>query len=201
MRHLLTFLLATALMTGVRASAQEGAADRETTDRASADQASTDAPAQDAPKVEMNELERKFERTMSGATLVGRFTVTGRGDDGKPPAEERYEISKVTKIGPDQWLFVARIGEAKFPVPLPLPVKWAGDTPVISVTKVKVPGMGTYTARVLIYDDHYAGTWDAGDHGGHLWGRIERAGEKPAAAGGEAEKPGEAEPAPAPNAK
>ena len=133
-------------------------------------------PAEDAPQVEMNELEKKFEKTMSGATLVGRFTIEGQGNDDKPPAEERYVISKVTKIGEDRWLFVARIGEAKVPVPLPLPVKWAGDTPVISVTKVSVPGMGTYTARVLIYDDHYAGTWDAGDHGGHLWGRIERAG-------------------------
>jgi len=133
-------------------------------------------PTGDVVPVKMNELEKKFERTMSGATMVGRFTVHGQGED-KPPAEERYVISKVTKIGDDRWMFIARIGEAKFPIPLPVPVKWAGDTPVISVTKVSVPGMGTYTARVLIYDDHYAGTWDAGDHGGHLWGRIERAGQ------------------------
>lgn len=136
---------------------------------------------QDDPraKVEMNELEKKFEKTMTGATLIGFFTAEGQNQaDKQPPVEERYFISKVTKIGQDQWLFVARIGDAQFPVPLPVPVKWAGDTPVISVTKLKVPGMGTYTARVLIYDDHYAGTWDAGDHGGHLWGRIEREGEK-----------------------
>jgi hypothetical protein len=62
-----------------------------------------------------------------------------------------------------------------------VPVKWAGDTPVISVTNFKVPTMGTYTARVMIYADHYAGTWDAGDHGGHMWGRVERA-ETPAKA-------------------
>ena len=147
---------------------------------AAEDPPAQEPPAQPAeePKVEMNDLEKKFERTMSGATLVGRFTVEGQGDPNKPPAEERYVISKVTKIGQDRWMFVARIGEAKVPVPLPLPVKWAGDTPVISVTKLKVPGMGTYSARVLIYDGHYAGTWDAGDHGGHMWGRIEREGEK-----------------------
>ena len=154
-------------------------------------------PPEDAPKVEMNELEKKFEKTMSGATMVGRFTVEGQDAD-KPPAEERYVISKVTKIGEDRWMFIARIGEAKFPVPLPLPVKWAGDTPVISVTKVKVPGMGTYSARVLVYDDHYAGTWDAGDHGGHLWGRIERGGE----AGGKKDAgKGEAAPKPATKAE
>lgn len=150
-------------------------------------------PAEAPAQVEMNDLEKKFEKTMSGATLVGRFTVEGQAEGDKPPAEERYVISKVTKIGEDRWMFIARIGEAKLPVPLPLPVKWAGDTPVISVTKVSVPGMGTYTARVLIYDDHYAGTWDAGDHGGHLWGRIEREGDK---------KNDKADPkAPAPGAK
>ena len=137
-------------------------------------------PAGDAAPGEMNELEKKFEKTMSGSALVGRFTILDQGHDNAPPAEERYVITKVTKIGEDRWLFVARIGEAKVPVPLPLPVKWAGDTPVISVTKLKIPGMGTYSARVLIYDDHYAGTWDAGDHGGHLWGKVERAAAKKA---------------------
>ena len=48
-----------------------------------------------------------------------------------------------------------------------------------------IPNLGTYTARVLFYGDQYAGTWSAGaDHGGHLWGRIEKsaggaAGDKP----------------------
>lgn len=124
------------------------------------------------PKIELNDLEKQFEKTMTGATLVGRFSVNGKED--KLPAEERYEISKVTKIGPELWLFTARIGERKLPIPLPVPVKWAGDTPVISVTKMTVPTMGTYTARVMIYEGHYAGTWDAGDHGGHLWGKVER---------------------------
>ena len=33
----------------------------------------------------------------------------------------------------------------------------------------------SYTARVLIYGKQYAGTWSGKDHGGHLFGRIERA--------------------------
>jgi hypothetical protein len=127
-------------------------------------------------KVEMNDLEKQFQKTMSGATLVGRFSTDGKDD--QPPGEERYEISKVSKIGKDLWLFTARFGENKLPLPLPLPVKWADDTPVISVTNVKVPGMGMYTARVLIYKDHYAGTWDASTHGGNLWGKLEHAAPK-----------------------
>jgi hypothetical protein len=61
-------------------------------------------------------------------------------------------------------------------VPLIIPVKWAGDTSVISLTDMTIPGLGTYTARVMIYRDRYAGTWSDGNHEGHLWGRIERAG-------------------------
>ena len=132
--------------------------------------------AKDSPpatkRVELNELEKQFEKSMTGVTLVGRFTVDGKED--QLPKEERYTINKVTKIGDDLWLFTARIGEGKIALPLPIPVKWAGDTPVISVTKFKVPTMGTYTARVMFYGDHYAGTWDAGDHGGHLWGKVTR---------------------------
>ena len=37
-----------------------------------------------------------------------------------------------------------------------------------------IPGFGTFTSRVLIYRGQYAGTWDGGDHGGHLFGKIEK---------------------------
>ena len=74
-------------------------------------------------------------------------------------------------------MFEARItyGEHDVTVPLTLPVKWAGDTPVITVDNMGIPGLGLYTARVMIYADHYAGFWSGGDHGGHLFGVIERA--------------------------
>ena len=60
-------------------------------------------------------------------------------------------------------------------LPLPLPVEWAGDTPVITVNDVAIPGFGTFSARVMFYDDHYAGYWShtgEEDHGGHLFGLI-----------------------------
>ena len=121
-------------------------------------------------------LEKQFAKTMTGATLVGHFTVGNRG--GGQPKEDRYTIQRVTKQAGDKWLFLARMqfGGRDVTVPMIIPVKWAGDTAVISVTDVGVPGVGTYTARVLIYDDQYAGTWSGKDHGGHMWGRIERAG-------------------------
>jgi len=120
-------------------------------------------------------LEKKFEQTLTGATLVGHFTLTGK-EDAKSRKQERYTISSVKKIKGDLWLFTARVkyGTRDITVPMPLHVKWAGDTPIITLTDMKIPLLGTYTARVIIYRDKYAGTWSAGDHGGHLFGTIER---------------------------
>ena len=117
-------------------------------------------------------LEKQFEQTLSGATLDGHFT-TGKGGQLR---EEKYTISKVSKMGGDTWLFSTRIqyGDHDVTVPLPLTVKWAGDTPVITLTDFSIPGMGTFTARVLIYRDQYAGTWSGGKAGGELFGRIVR---------------------------
>src|SRR5687768_839587 len=130
------------------------------------------------PVLDQAALEKQFEQTMSGAVLVGRFSNSARPD--APPKEDRYTIQRVSKVAgdaDDRWLFISRIpfGGKDVLVPLTIPVKWAGDTPVISVTDMMIPGMGTYTARVMIYRDEYAGTWRGGTHGGHLWGRIERA--------------------------
>ena len=145
-----------------------------------------DAPAQPRPeaKADQAELEKQFEQNMSGATLVGRFSVEGRGNrGGGEPKQERYEIIKVTKMRGDYWLFNARVqyGNKDVTAPIVLQVKWAGDTPIITLTDLPIPGLGTYTARVLIYRDHYAGYWSGANHGGNLWGRVERG--KPADAG------------------
>jgi hypothetical protein len=127
------------------------------------------------------DLEKQFAEMLSGSTLVGKFTEerAARPDAGQAK-EDRYTLTKVQKLYGDNWLFVARIqfGDKDVSVPIMLPVKWAGDTPVITVTDAKIPGLGTYTARVMFYRDEYAGTWSGGNHGGHLWGKIERA--KPA---------------------
>jgi hypothetical protein len=144
------------------------------------DKAQKSGPSQD-------ELERKFVEDLTGATLVGHFSVDGRD---AAPGEERYKISKVTKVEGETWLFEAQIvyGKHDVTLPLPLTVKWAGDTPVITLTDMLVPGLGTYTARVLIYRGQYAGTWSGADHGGEMWGRLE----KPGKEGGET-KPAEAD--------
>jgi hypothetical protein len=76
----------------------------------------------------------------------------------------------------DYWLFNTRIkyGKNDVQVPLPLEVKWAGTTPMITLTDFTVPGLGTFSARVVIYRNKYAGTWSHGEVGGHLFGTIEK---------------------------
>lgn len=128
-----------------------------------------------ADKSDQAALEKKFEETLTNAALVGSFTMKGK-DDGKLH-QERYVISSVKKVEGDSFLFMARIqyGGKDATLPLILRVKWAGDTPIITLDKFKVPGFGTFTARVMIFDNQYAGTWSGGDHGGQMFGRIERA--------------------------
>ena len=119
------------------------------------------------------DLEKRFQQMMSGVALVGHSTNL---KNERISGEEKYVIDKVSKLGGDTWLFHTRLqyGSHDIPVPLPVTIKWAGDTPVITLTDLTIPGLGTYTARVLLYRDQYAGTWSSKDHGGQLFGKIVR---------------------------
>lgn len=135
-----------------------------------------DSSQPNAQAVDQESLFTRFEETLSGVKLVGRFTILGK-DDGPLPKEE-YTINSVTKLPDgDYWLFKARIkyGANDVTVPLPLEVKWAGDTPIITLTDFTIPGMGTFSSRVVIDNKKYAGTWSHGKAGGHLFGVIEKA--------------------------
>ena len=119
------------------------------------------------------DLDQKFQQMMSGVTLIGHSATL---KDESIAGEEKYVIEKVSKLGGETWLFHVRIqyGSHDLPVPLPVTIKWAGDTPVITMTNLTIPGLGTYTARVLLYQDQYAGTWSGKDHGGQVFGKIVR---------------------------
>jgi hypothetical protein len=105
--------------------------------------------------------------------LVGHYTMgdsTDLHDDG-------YTIDRVTKIKENTWKVEARIQYNKkdFKVGMNIPIVFAGDTPVISLTNFAVPGFGAFTARVVIYNGTYVGTWAANGpqpHGGTMFGKI-----------------------------
>src|ERR1700674_5624664 len=59
-------------------------------------------------------------------------------------------------------------------IPVVVPMRWTGDTPMIMMTDTSLPGLGTFTVRVFFYGDRYAGTWQHGAVGGQMSGRIEK---------------------------
>ena len=129
---------------------------------------------QPAAEVEMTVEEQAFAKLLTGADLVGSFTLDGR--DGAPQ-QDRYSITKATKVKGNNWVIYARIkyGEVDITVPVAVKVDWAGKTPVLSVNDLKIPGLGSEFGSAIVFQgDRYAGTWDHGKIGGHMWGRVER---------------------------
>ena len=138
------------------------------------------------PIEELSERERAFAQRMQSVDLVGHFTIDNL--EGLEEFEvrrdrnpERYEIASVAKIEGegDRWRFDVRVVYMTVDVTLPVvvPLVWAGDTPMVSITDFEIPGLGEqFGARVLFYDDRYAGTWDHGPYGGLMYGVIEPAG-------------------------
>lgn len=163
MRTNMTILLTTlALFCGNIALAQDASTDskEETT--------SESGNLSDARQAEFEALSKQ----LTNSVFEGQFTIDGQDS---PPKKEQYFLKKVKKLPTgDYWLFQTRIkyGDHDVPVPLSLPIKWAGKTPVITVDNVTIPGLGTFNARVLIADGKYAGTWQHGKVGGHLFGSI-----------------------------
>lgn len=133
----------------------------------------------DANRTEGEDAERnqRFADYMSGVKFIGRFTVLDEQRQSDRMPEEEYTIHKCEKLPQgDLFRFTARIryGDTDTEVPMDLPVKWAGRTPVITLENLWIPGLGTFSSRVVIHGDRYAGTWDHGPKGGHLFGRIEK---------------------------
>ena len=134
------------------------------------------AQEKDGAKSNREEQEKAFSEKMTGTVLVGHYSVVGK--DTKPANPERYELKKVAKFSDDLWTFEARIkyGQTDITLPLTLRMIWAEDTPMITLTNATLPGLGAaFGARVIFHGDLYAGTWQHGKVGGHLWGTIEKA--------------------------
>jgi len=127
-----------------------------------------------APRASLNDLERKFTDQMHGASLIGRFTIAGRED--RAASQDRYDISSVEQLAGNDWRFNARLryGGVDATLPIVVTMLWAGDTPIIEMTNVTIPSLGTFDARVFFYGDRYAGTWQHGQYGGHMFGRIQK---------------------------
>jgi hypothetical protein len=136
-------------------------------------------PAPTAPSVAMNDLEKQFQVALTNASLVGFFTV-GDSPEARP---DKYTIENLTKINDDTWKFDARIqyGGRDYRASVDVPVKWAGETPVLTLAQYAIPGQGVFSARILIHNGMYAGTWGNQTTGGKMFGMIVKNSPSPSA--------------------
>src|SRR5688500_12843790 len=67
---------------------------------------------------------------LNNVELVGSFTTDGQQ---QRPREDRYTILKAVKGEGENWVITAKVGYKgmSLPVNFTVPVKWAGDTPMI----------------------------------------------------------------------
>lgn len=120
--------------------------------------------------------EQRLVKYLTGAKFTGQFSVDGKGFGNLK--DETYTISKCEKLPEqDAYRLTAKIkyGETDGEFPMDLKIQFAGNTPVITLDQVWIPGLGTFSSRVLIHQGRYSGTWDHDAVGGHLFGRIEPA--------------------------
>ena len=174
MNHRLPFLATTALTSALvfsltivdgsllLAQTQESPAARLAPAEVEADQGQPDVSP---------ELITKLENALTGTTWTGQFTMDGREGAPKP---ESYVIGEVSHEGGNNWVINAQIkyGDRDISFPVPVQVRWAGRTPVITLDSVTIPPLGTFDARVLMRRGKYAGTWQHGKKGGHLFGKY-----------------------------
>ncbi len=136
---------------------------------------STSGQDAEKPTAEAESRETRLADYLNRSKFVGRFTVDGREDGKLKP--ETYEISKCEKLpADDMYRLTAKIvyGDTNSEVPLDLKIVWAENTPVITIDSMWIPGMGTFSSRVMIHNNRYAGTWTHDEKGGHLFGKIEQ---------------------------
>lgn len=122
-------------------------------------------------KIDRAKFEALFAEKLTGATLVGSFTISDAPAN-QLPKPDRYMLRSVSKVKDDYYLFV--YNHQGIPIPLTLKVLWAGDTPVLVLDDLTIAGMGTFSARLMFHlqADMYAGTWQHGKKGGLMYGRI-----------------------------
>jgi hypothetical protein len=125
-------------------------------------------------EAEQEAREEAFAELLTNARLTGIFT-----DDTRPelvPQKDSYTITKAECLEDGMWRIESLIeyGENKVKVPLFIRVKWAGDTPVMTLDNLEVPGLGSFTCRILFHGQAYAGLWRGAGHGGAMSGVVER---------------------------
>ncbi len=136
-------------------------------------------PVVAAQKPLPSDPEERFKALFTKATLTGRWARLKEGVLGEERAGDKYTILSVVKRDGDNWTVNAKMkyGEKELIIPVPVRMKFTGDTAVLTVDELAIPGGGTYTARLMIFERTYSGTWKDQRGGGMLYGTIANEGE------------------------
>lgn len=126
------------------------------------------------------DVEAKFTAMLKNATLKGSWAPVQQGTLGGERGNDSYRIARAEKSGDGKWSIVSVINYQgrQIEFPIPATVKFAGDTAVLILDDVKAgPGKANWSARVMFFDDVYAGRWyetSNKEHGGTINGTITR---------------------------
>jgi len=118
--------------------------------------------------------EERFKVLFTKSFLSGRWAPLRDGALGEERGGDKYNIVSAVKGDGDNWIISAKMkyGEREFVMPIPVKMKFVGDTAILTVDNLAIPNGGTYTARLLIYERTYSGTWKGQRGGGMLYGTI-----------------------------
>jgi hypothetical protein len=118
--------------------------------------------------------EERFKFLFTKSYLSGRWAPLKDGALGEERTGDKYQIVSVAKGSGENWVVNAKLKYRDQEIVLPFPVrmKFDGDTAILIVDELMIPGGGTYSARLMIYERTYSGSWKGQRGGGMLYGTI-----------------------------
>jgi hypothetical protein len=132
------------------------------------------SPARSEAPTALSDQETKFKALLTDAFLAGRWAPLKDGQLGEETGGDKYNIVSAVKGNGDNWVVSAKMNyhDQEFVLPIPVQVKFAGDTAIMVVDKLSIPNGGTYSARIMFHERTYCGTWSGARGGGMLYGVI-----------------------------
>jgi hypothetical protein len=127
------------------------------------------------------DVEARFIAMLKNATLKGSWAPVQQSKLGTERGGDSYRIARAEKSTDGKWSIVSlfAVGGQQVEFPISASVKFAGDTAVLILDNVRTgPGKANWSARVMFFDDVYAGRWwetANREHGGTINGTITRA--------------------------
>lgn len=130
------------------------------------------------PAAAQDDIEADFIAMLKDATLKGTWAPVADGQQGDD-RDDGYHIVRAEKVDGDKWHIVTKVSRQgqTFEYPIPVAVKFAGDTAVMILDDSRTGDGGTWSARVLFHNDVYAGSWwNSEGKAGTISGTISRGG-------------------------